>query len=437
MRVSPQLISLSQARQWSTAFAAALLDQAPHALWMRWQDQRRPVMDYEVRQNALLTAWGLTWTKVTAYEAMTDRLHDTQDLSLARVRDWAKVAQAQLRPDVPLNLCQQALAHTLGCSSWAALPGRLAQINAERAGRRQLLEAEAAQAWEREHPPLRKGDWVIDHPDRADYHPSLGKVKDVYFLGGEWLIDVVLYDPDGRRIGRESPAGGGPRGFEPAISASFFQRMRKPQFPMTRDTTGYRGWSQSAERLPLRNAPFKERQKAITALALEKVEGHLQQHVGVIPPPGKALDAILDKVRAKHAEPEDPVTIIDRSQCVFIWAEAQEASWHREKTPEDRVAEIQIMATADLHRCMQDVIEGWQTQPPAEARQWTDSQLRERLIEAAFERYVAEVDGLIPREAVIRPKVDKESLVSAMQLAQQILARPIESPRPTRRRQPR
>ncbi|MDU8350904.1 hypothetical protein RYA05_03230 [Pseudomonas syringae pv. actinidiae] len=92
--------------------------------------------------------------------------------------------------------------------------------------------------------PVEKKNWVME---RDVQHPSIGRVKDCYWDSAcqEWVIDIVLYSPDGDRIGRSSPAMGGPRSFEPAVPFEYWERIEKPQFPLNRDGTGYRDWRDS------------------------------------------------------------------------------------------------------------------------------------------------------------------------------------------------
>lgn len=74
--------------------------------------------------------------------------------------------------------------------------------------------------------PIKKGDWV------ADGTGQIAKVRDAYQLCGEPLIDLWLYSNKGERIGRASPALGGPRTFEPACDAANWSRIKKPEFPL-------------------------------------------------------------------------------------------------------------------------------------------------------------------------------------------------------------
>lgn len=74
--------------------------------------------------------------------------------------------------------------------------------------------------------PFRPKDWVDCGSG------SVGQVKRVYRCSGEVLLDVVLYDRKGNRLGRRSPAEGGPRGFEPACPAEQFRRIAEPSFPL-------------------------------------------------------------------------------------------------------------------------------------------------------------------------------------------------------------
>lgn len=93
--------------------------------------------------------------------------------------------------------------------------------------------------------PVQKGDWVME---KEVMHPELGRVLDCYWIAmdNEWVMDVSLYSADGKRIGRSSPACGGPRSFEPAIPCKMWERIEKPSFPMERDETGYRCWRAGA-----------------------------------------------------------------------------------------------------------------------------------------------------------------------------------------------
>lgn len=76
---------------------------------------------------------------------------------------------------------------------------------------------------------MKKGDWLFDGGNQ------IGRAKsDVYEVCGRMLIDVVLYDRDGTRIGRQSPAEGGPRHFEPALDPSEWTVIEKPRFPLSR-----------------------------------------------------------------------------------------------------------------------------------------------------------------------------------------------------------
>ena len=75
--------------------------------------------------------------------------------------------------------------------------------------------------------PYKPGDWVA----RAG-HNDLAKVKSVYDVAGEILLDLWIYDHSGVRIGRRSPACGGPRTFEPACPAEGWGRITEPEFPI-------------------------------------------------------------------------------------------------------------------------------------------------------------------------------------------------------------
>lgn len=74
------------------------------------------------------------------------------------------------------------------------------------------------------------GTWVCDGG-------RVAKVRDVYpptKHEPEGAYDLVIYARDGKRIGRESPAMGGPRGFEPFCSAANWRQIEEPKFPLDR-----------------------------------------------------------------------------------------------------------------------------------------------------------------------------------------------------------
>lgn len=74
--------------------------------------------------------------------------------------------------------------------------------------------------------PFKPGDWVQGAGDRVAY------VRAVYRDRGEVLLDLVLYGWDGEKTGRESPACGGPRTFEPACGSDGWERIKAPNFPI-------------------------------------------------------------------------------------------------------------------------------------------------------------------------------------------------------------
>lgn len=71
---------------------------------------------------------------------------------------------------------------------------------------------------------FRAGMWI------ANAH-RLGRVRYVHPDG---TLDIVLFERDGRQIGRVSPAMGGPRGFEPSCSPEGWAEIARPAFPMNK-----------------------------------------------------------------------------------------------------------------------------------------------------------------------------------------------------------
>lgn len=77
-----------------------------------------------------------------------------------------------------------------------------------------------------------RGAWVAQWAYDGDSRPLIGQILDVYGdeSSGGVLLDVALYAPDGERIGRISPAEGGPTTFEPACAAARWALIEKPEF---------------------------------------------------------------------------------------------------------------------------------------------------------------------------------------------------------------
>jgi hypothetical protein len=125
--------------------------------------------------------------------------------------------------------------------------------------------------------PFKPGDWVSDAVDR------IAQVKSVYESQGEVLFDLVMFDRDGNRLGRVSPAMGGPRRFEPACSIEGWERIGRPHFPVElkfiRTKTGSRVaryWA--GDRLPPANwTPTKRRLSSIRIARDDKFKKALQQ----------------------------------------------------------------------------------------------------------------------------------------------------------------
>lgn len=94
--------------------------------------------------------------------------------------------------------------------------------------------------------PIVQGDWVATITDGV---PEIGRVKLSWREpSGEVLMNIVLYAPTGAVIGRQSPACGGPKTFEPAVPFDErWQRIEKPRFPLRRvdvqrPSEGKPGW---------------------------------------------------------------------------------------------------------------------------------------------------------------------------------------------------
>jgi hypothetical protein len=84
------------------------------------------------------------------------------------------------------------------------------------------------------HVPYSKGDWLETTGDRQ---LQIARVRQAYWYRGsdgsvKLYGDLWLYNYNGDRTGRESPAMGGPRTYEPFCDLSEYQRIEEPEFPI-------------------------------------------------------------------------------------------------------------------------------------------------------------------------------------------------------------
>lgn len=81
---------------------------------------------------------------------------------------------------------------------------------------------------------IKKGSWVCREDNR-----ELGRVSEVFADEDGTYLNIVLYTPKGERIGRSSPAEGGPTSFEPACPAEDWVLIESPRFPLSVDLYGH------------------------------------------------------------------------------------------------------------------------------------------------------------------------------------------------------
>lgn len=70
---------------------------------------------------------------------------------------------------------------------------------------------------------------------RVDHRPHIGKVREVWDDG---TIDIVMFSASGEKLGRISPPEGGPTTYEPSVSASNYERIEEPVFPIKLGVAG-------------------------------------------------------------------------------------------------------------------------------------------------------------------------------------------------------
>lgn len=82
--------------------------------------------------------------------------------------------------------------------------------------------------------PFKRGDWVAETEGN---HPRIARVvayHPVSEFNDEPAACLCLYAFDGTKIGRESPALGGPKGHEPFCSIEQWSLVEEPEFPLRR-----------------------------------------------------------------------------------------------------------------------------------------------------------------------------------------------------------
>lgn len=109
--------------------------------------------------------------------------------------------------------------------------------------------------------PFRPGDWV------ATEFGHVAKVKRVWSdERNPCLLNLVIFDRNGVQVGRESPAMGGPRTYEPACDPEGWIRISEPTFPLklvwvTADGVSTARWG-TGRPLPPANWSPRERRSA-------------------------------------------------------------------------------------------------------------------------------------------------------------------------------
>ena len=81
------------------------------------------------------------------------------------------------------------------------------------------------------------GSWVAKLECDSN-HPQVAKVRDAHPEHN--ALDLIFYSGSGERIGRASPAMGGPKGFEPFCGAEAWVEIETPPFDEMAKARG--GW---------------------------------------------------------------------------------------------------------------------------------------------------------------------------------------------------
>lgn len=80
-------------------------------------------------------------------------------------------------------------------------------------------------------PKFCKGDWVAQVELEQ---PHFGRVKEIFSMDNEWLVNIDMWTWDGENPHRLSRPEGGPTSFEPACPAKSYAKIEKPELPLDR-----------------------------------------------------------------------------------------------------------------------------------------------------------------------------------------------------------
>jgi hypothetical protein len=101
--------------------------------------------------------------------------------------------------------------------------------------------------------PLRGNCWVMQG---SGTNIRIAKVRACYRSGGEVLLDLWMYSTEGEKLGRLSPALGGPSSFEPACTLDGWVRIEEPRFPLVQSWMPTGDGAQAAGYAGTRVIPF-------------------------------------------------------------------------------------------------------------------------------------------------------------------------------------
>jgi len=90
---------------------------------------------------------------------------------------------------------------------------------------------------------MKNNDWVARLGADTNM-PQIAKVKYIYPDGD--VADLIFYSHTGEKLGRVSPAMGGPKGFEPACGLDTWVVIKEPKFDKLAEASW--GWGHLVER---------------------------------------------------------------------------------------------------------------------------------------------------------------------------------------------
>ncbi len=188
--------------------------------------------------------------------------------------------------------------------------------------------------------PVVQGDWVARS---GGGQFEIARVRQAYWDDGRVYCDLVPHSLDGEKLGRVTPAEGGPKAFEPwcLFTDNGWQRIERPEFPLKREMM-YIPVEGDPDKVRLEVTVFHDRRygaakpKAIRTTRRKQSQDYPRRPTQIVyvdkPMTANQLEVDMASKRAAAQEL--------RNQARFLGGEAAMALRHRAETLEHEVEKL-------------------------------------------------------------------------------------------------